>query len=120
MSLGFTITLSAIFHEIPQEIGDFGVLVYGGLTPMRGLLFNFVSALTAVLGALLTNFYFSGTQNFTHLLISFAAGGFIYIGASELVPELQKEKDFKRSLVQLVLFIAGIALIWTLGYLFPE
>ncbi|MEM2913879.1 MAG: ZIP family metal transporter [Candidatus Bathyarchaeia archaeon] len=120
ISLGVAITVSAIFHEIPQEIGDFGVLLYGGLARSKALLFNFFAAVTAVAGALLSNFFLVKIQNLVGFLIAFAAGGFIYLAASELIPEIQKEKEFWKSLSQFILFILGIAFIWALSVIFPE
>jgi len=119
-SLGVVITISTIFHEIPQEIGDFGVLLYGGLARSKALLFNFLAAVTALSGAVLSSFFFSYTKGFSGFLIAFAAGGFIYLGASELVPEIQKEKNFWISLAQFILFILGISAVWALGIIFPE
>lgn len=120
VSLGFVITISAFFHEIPQEIGDFGVLVYGGLARSKALLFNFFAAVMAVFGALLSSFFLAQMQNFSGFLIAFATGSFIYLAASELIPEIQKEKNFWKSLAQFILFIFGIALIWAVGVIFPE
>mgnify|MGYP001083206126 CR=1 FL=1 len=119
ISVGVVATVAVLFHEIPQEIGDFGVLIYGGLARSKALLFNFLTAITAILGALLSNFFSAHIENFVGFLIAFAAGGFIYIAASELIPELQKEKNFWKSLIQLIIFIFGIALVWTLSVLFP-
>jgi zinc and cadmium transporter len=89
--LGFATTLAVIFHEIPQEIGDFGVLIYGGFGKRKALMYNFVSALTAVAGSLVTYYlalYIQGVEKF---LIPFAAGGFIYIAATDLMPELRQK-----------------------------
>jgi len=119
ISLGIVSTVAVIFHEIPQEIGDFGVLVFGGLTKRRALFFNFLSALTAVVGALFSNFFSIHTESFIGFLVAFAAGGFIYLAASELIPEIQQEKDFKKSLIQFTLFIFGLVLVWYLGVILP-
>jgi len=119
LTVGLVATTAVIFHELPQEIGDFGVLVYGGFTRRRALLFNFVSALTAVAGAVLSSFFSVNIENFVGSLVAFAAGGFIYLAASELIPEMQREKDFMKSVVQFVLFICGLVLIWSLGVVFP-
>lgn len=115
--VGLSTAVAVVFHELPQEIGDFGVLVYGGFTRAKALLFNFLSALTAILGVLVSNYLL---QDLTGFLIAFTSGGFIYIAASELIPEIQKEERFGKSIVQLFLFILGIALIWSLGIFFPE
>ena len=117
---GVAATIAVFFHELPQEIGDFGVLVYGGFTRNKALFFNFLSALTAILGVFLSNYLAMNIVNFFGYLLAFAAGGFIYLSASELIPEMQKEKDFWRSLIQFILFILGIIFIMVSGFLFPE
>ncbi len=115
--LGITTTLAILFHEIPQEIGDFGVLIYGGFSKKKALLFNFLSALIAVLGAIVGYFLSSLIQNITPYLLAFAAGGFIYIASSDLIPELHKTKEIRRSMVQFVFLFIGIVLMWVLGNL---
>jgi len=108
---GVITTLVIVFHEIPQEIGDFGVLVYGGMEKKKALLYNFISALTCVLGTA-AGFYLSGRiGNFSAALLPFTAGGFIYIGACDLVPELHKEPQLKKSALAMFAFICGILFI---------
>lgn len=116
---GVTTTLAVIFHELPQEIGDFGVLVYGGFTRYRALLANFLTALTAFAGVLIASYFSAQIQNFASYLIAFGGGGFTYIAASELIPEMQEEKNLGRSVVQFVLFILGLLLIWLLVTFMP-
>lgn len=99
VELGIVTTLAVISHELPQEIGDFGVLVYGGFSRMKALLFNFLSAITAVLGAVIGVIMTSLTGSFTGILVPFAAGGFIYIFASDLIPELHKEPKLSKSMM---------------------
>lgn len=118
--VGLAATVAVIFHELPQEIGDFGILVYGGFTRYRALFVNFLSALTAVGGALISNHFSVYMVNFVGLLIAFGAGGFIYLAASELIPEMQKEENIGKSVVQFVMFLFGIFLIWSLGLIFAE
>ncbi|HOJ16915.1 MAG TPA: ZIP family metal transporter, partial [Caldisericia bacterium] len=91
ISFGLITTLAIILHEIPQEIGDFGVLVYGGLSKLKALFYNFLSALTAIIGVFIGYFLTTSIENFSSVLLPIAAGGFIYIAASDLVPELHKE-----------------------------
>ena len=119
ITFGLATTVAVIFHELPQEIGDFGVLVYGGFTRYRALFVNFLSALTAVVGVLISNYLSIHIENFVGLLIALAAGGFIYLTISELIPEIQKEENIGKSMIQFVLFVFGIVLIWSLGLLFP-
>ncbi|MBN1913951.1 MAG: ZIP family metal transporter, partial [Candidatus Omnitrophica bacterium] len=95
---GLVTTLVIIFHEIPQEIGDFAVLVYGGFSKMKALVFNYISALTCVLGAIIGYFLSSKIGNFSAFLLPFSAGGFIYISACDLIPELHKQPSPKRSI----------------------
>ncbi|MEM2368619.1 MAG: ZIP family metal transporter [Candidatus Bathyarchaeia archaeon] len=106
--LGFAATLAVIFHEVPQEIGDFGVLVYGGLSRKKALTYNFISAVTAILGALATYAYLRSIET---LLFPFAAGGFIYIAATDLMPELHKKSHAGESIIQLFVILLGIGLM---------
>ena len=115
--LGLATTLAVIFHEIPQEIGDFGVLVHGGFTKRKALLFNFLSALMAILGASLTLFLSNKLMISIELLIPFTAGGFIYIAGSDLIPELHKETDLAKSGLQLLGLLLGIGVMASLTLL---
>lgn len=112
--LGIVTTAAIIFHEIPQEIGDFGILVYGGFSRFKALLYNFLSSLSAFIGAILTYFFSSYIENSLTFLLALAAGGFIYIATADIMPELQKEADFRKSVVQLFSLMAGILLLWVL------
>jgi len=108
--LGFITTLAVISHEIPQEIGDFGVLIYGGLGRRKALTYNFISALTAILGAVVTYYVVYLRDNYT-LLVPFAAGGFIYIAATDLMPELHKKSHAGESIIQLLSILFGLGLM---------
>ena len=116
-SLGLTTTLAVIFHEIPQEIGDFGVLLHGGFTKKRALFFNFLSALFAVLGCVVTFLMSNFVAGLSWLLVPFTAGGFIYIAGSDLIPELHRETSAKKSFFQLLALILGIILMFLLRFL---
>jgi zinc and cadmium transporter len=118
--VGLAATVAVIFHELPQEMGDYGILVYAGFKRSRALLLNFVVALTVVLGGISGAFFMGMIEALSGLLIALSVGGFIYLAASELIPEMQKEKSFKKSAVQFFMFILGIFLIWLLGLVFPE
>ncbi len=107
--LGAVTTLAIILHEIPQELSDFAVLVYGGFTKKKALLFNFASALTAIIGAVVGYFINDYIQGFSNFILPLTAGGFIYIATSDLIPELHKENDLKRSLAAFSAFLLGIA-----------
>ncbi|MDD3428213.1 MAG: ZIP family metal transporter [Caldisericia bacterium] len=114
ISFGLITTLAIILHEIPQEIGDFGVLVYGGLSKLKALFYNFLSALTAIIGVFIGYFLTTSIENFSSVLLPIAAGGFIYIAASDLVPELHKEPNLKKSTLAIITFIFGIILMYAL------
>ncbi|MEK7166901.1 MAG: ZIP family metal transporter [Patescibacteria group bacterium] len=109
--LGFTTTLAIIFHEIPQEIGDFGVLIYSGFKKSKALFFNFLSALFAILGGILRFLIFEKIENFSIFLLSFAAGSFIYIAASDLIPEIKTEKEKYKKIIHFFIFVLGILLM---------
>jgi len=111
LSLGIATTFAIAFHEIPQEIGDFGVLVYGGFTKTKALLFNFLVALTAIAGGIIGYFISAFTEEFVVLLLPIAAGGFIYIASSDLIPEIRKVMG-KQAISTFSVFILGIILMW--------
>ncbi len=108
LRLGAVTTFAIILHEIPHELGGFAVLVHGGFSRKKALFFNFLSALTAILGALFGYFLNSCIQGFSDLILSFTAGGFIYIATSDLIPELHKENDLKRATAAFFAFLSGI------------
>ena len=107
LPFGILTTLLIIGHEIPQEIGNFGVLVYGGYKRNTALLYNFIVQLTAVAGGVI-GFFFLYTPESISFLLPFAAGGFIYIASSDLIPELHKEENLKKSMISFAFFVIGI------------
>ncbi len=109
--IGVIVTLAVFFHELPQEIGDFGILVYGGLTKRKALIFNFLSALVALLGGVIAYFLSGIIGSFNLFFLAFSGGGFLYIGCTELMPELINQKDLKKSVVQAIIFLGGIVVI---------
>jgi len=111
--LGISTTIAIAIHEIPQEIGDFGVLIYGGLSKRKALTLNFLTALTAVLGGLIGYFISSLSPLFLSIIPAIAAGGFIYIAASDLIPEL-REDSTNHSILHFIIFLLGILLMWYL------
>ena len=114
MQVGIATTIAVIFHEIPQEIGDFGVLIHGGFTKSKALLLNFATALTSIAGAVIALVVGTKIENFTLFLIPIAAGNFIYIASADLIPELHKETIIKKSILQILMFILGIITMLTL------
>jgi zinc and cadmium transporter len=108
--LGIAAWLAAAAHEVPQELGDFGVLVHGGWKRRTALLLNLGSGLTFLLGGLVA--YAASARIEVAFLVPFAAGNFIYIGASDLVPEVNKHRDVRANVLHFGSFVAGIALLW--------
>jgi len=107
--LGVATTLAVIFHEIPQELGDFGVLIYGGFSKRKALWYNLLTALTAILGVLVAIALGSILVGFIPLVIPFAAGNFIYIAGSDLIPEIQKDDpEPKKSALQVIAIVLGV------------
>ncbi|MFH0839301.1 MAG: ZIP family metal transporter [Candidatus Omnitrophota bacterium] len=112
VKVGMITTLAVILHEIPQELGDFGVLIYGGFTKKKALLFNFITALTSFVGAFLGYLLSSKIENFSFLLLALTSGGFIYISSTDLVPEIHKETNLKKSSLAIIAFLLGVIFMW--------
>jgi len=112
--VGIATTIAVILHEIPQEIGDFGVLVHGGFSVRKAVLLNFLTALTAMLGTVAILVFGDISENLSLFLIPFAAGNFIYIASTDLIPELHKETTIYKSTIQLICFILGVGVMLSL------
>jgi len=111
-SLGIATTLAIAMHEIPQEIGDYGVLIHAGFNNKKALLINYAVALTVVIGGVVGYLSFSHLENIIPYLLPFAAGGFVYIASSDLIPEIRKESNIKKSMISLLVFIVGIIFMY--------
>jgi len=119
-TLGLATTLAVVLHEIPQEIGNYAVLVHGGFGRFKALFLNFGAQLTAFLGALLVLFLNLEVANLNTYLLPFTAGGFIYIAGSDLIPELKKDTELRKTLMQLISLVLGIAIMFLLLFLGAE
>ena len=109
---GITAWSAAAAHEIPQELGDFGVLVHGGWDPRKALTVNFISALTFPLGGVIA--YAASKSLDVAFLVPFAAGNFLYIAAAELIPEVKQYEDWRVNLLHLAALLAGLGLMFGL------
>lgn len=109
--LGIATTVAVLLHEIPQEIGDFGVLVYAGYSKKKALLMNFIISLTALLGGIVGLLLSKSITSFSGIMIAFTAGGFIYIATADLIPEMKKETNFKKTSIQLIGLLLGIGIM---------
>jgi zinc and cadmium transporter len=110
-ALGLATTLAVIFHEIPHELGNFAVLVHGGWTAKKALLYNFLSSFAAFFGGIIVLIFSKDLQNAQTLLLSIGASNFIYVALSDLVPELNQEKDKTKSFYLLAAFIFGVVMM---------
>lgn len=114
--VGISTWLAAAAHEVPQELGDFGILIHGGWKKGPALLYNFLSALTFLIGGIIA-YGASFTFDVTFLL-PFAAGNFIYIAAADLIPEIKHEENARLNVIHLFSFLAGLGLLWLVRLVF--
>ncbi|MFA5095666.1 MAG: ZIP family metal transporter [Candidatus Paceibacterota bacterium] len=117
-ALGIATTVAVVAHEIPQEIGDFGVLIHAGYSRKKALFLNFFSALMAIFGAFISLLIGQQMENFSTFIVPFTAGGFIYIATADLIPELKKESRPWQSLNQLLSILTGLGIMLILKFLF--
>lgn len=110
--LGITTTLAVILHEIPHEFGDYAILVYAGFSRVRALLLNAATAVAAILGGVLGYFAATHSASVEMALIPVAAGGFIYVAGSDLLPEFRNDRSAKSVALSFVMFLVGVGLMW--------
>ena len=120
LPLGIITTVAMALHEIPQEFGDFSVLIHSGMTPRKALTYNFLSALTAVLGAFVGYYALSHIESSIPYVIAIAAGGFIYIATADLIPELHKETKQSKMIQHTVAILFGVLLLALLLHMLPK
>ncbi|MBI2084808.1 MAG: ZIP family metal transporter [Candidatus Aenigmarchaeota archaeon] len=118
--VGLATSLAVLFHEVPQEIGEFAILLHARFRRAKIILYSLFAQMTAVLGFIVGFYYLPLFENMTSILISLAAGGFIYIASTDLLPETHREKKVTKSAMQFALLILGILVIWYVGVLVPE
>jgi zinc and cadmium transporter len=116
--LGISTTVAVLFHEIPQEISDYSILINGGLSMKKALLVNLMTASLALVGAMFALQMGKSITGFTDALVPITAGGFLYIAGSDLIPELHHNTDAKKSVIQLLMLIAGVAVMTVLALKF--
>lgn len=109
--LGISVTIAVIAHEIPHELADFAILLHSGFSMKQAVLFNFLSAVTAVIGTILVLGISSVEKSFVPYLIPFAAGNFLYIAMTDLIPELHKHRTHIYTFIHIAAIIAGVMLI---------
>ncbi len=111
--IGIATTIAVILHEIPQEVGDFGLLLHAGYSRARALFVNFLSALSAIVGTIVM-FSIPGVEEYAPIILAFTAGAFLYIAGTDIVPELHKTKRGWPSLAQFFAVLVGVALMFAL------
>jgi zinc and cadmium transporter len=116
--LGITTTFAIAAHEIPQEIGDFAILIHGGFSRTKALLFNFISSLTAVLGVLAAFFFIKNIDGLIPIILAIAGGGFVYIATADLIPEIHKETNKRNIIIQSIALVLGVAVVFALTKIF--
>jgi zinc and cadmium transporter len=116
--VGISTWLAAAAHEVPQELGDFGILIHGGWKKGQALLYNFLSALTFLVGGLVA--YGASRAIDVTFLLPFAAGNFIYIAAADLIPEIKHEENAGLNVVHFLSFLTGLALLLVVKFAFEE
>jgi zinc and cadmium transporter len=119
LQVGVISTMAIAFHEIPQELGDFGILIKGGLKPKKALFFNLLSALLCILGGLTTIFFSSMFKDAIPILLSIAGGGFIYLSLVDIVPDLHKETKLEKIIIETFFLFIGIFIIFILTKFLP-
>lgn len=110
--VGIAVSLSVILHEIPQELGDFAILLHNGFSKGKALFWNALSSLASLLGALLAYFSLSKIENAVPYAMTLAAASFIYIALVDLSPGLHKKTGFKSGMLQIILILAGVATVF--------
>ena len=114
---GIATTIAVIMHEVPQEIADFGVLLYSGMEKWKALLFNFLTAAVSIVGAVVVITFSDSSHIIEKFILPFEAVGYVYIAGSNLIPELHKDCNLKDSVWHFVAMFAGLALMVGLKYL---
>ena len=120
-TLGIATTIAIIIHEIPQEFGDIGILVHAGYSKGKALFFNLISGLFAILGGLVGFYYLNRFESFIPYVLALTAGGFVYIAAADLLPEVHAESDTRAKIsIHSLAVILGILTLWLLGKVIGE
>lgn len=114
--VGVATAIAVGLHEIPQELGDFGILVHAGMRPRRALFLNLVTGLASVVGGVLT-LMLASVASISETLLPFTAGAFVYIASTDLIPELHKEPEPVKSLIQVLSLIMGVGTMVALAAL---
>ena len=114
VKLGIVTSLAVAAHEIPQEVGDFAILLQSGYSKSKALFYNVLASLTTIIGGVLAYYSLEDLHNILPFFLALASSSFIYIAVADLIPSLHKKTDIKTSLQQIVLILAGVLVISSL------
>ena len=114
--VGLATTIAVILHEIPQELGDYGILRMAGFSKRASLMFNFASGLLAIIGAVIVLFGGINIETGGPLILAFTSGGFIYL-LFLLIRKLDDEMAFRHTFTTVLMIVVGIALMWLITFL---
>lgn len=117
--LGVASTLAILLHEIPQEVSDYVIMIHGGFSKRKALVYNVLISLTTLAGALV-GYYLASAVHVLGYMLAIVAGNFLYLASADLIPELKHQHGSRSSLMQVVLIAFGIGLVYFLGVLIPE
>jgi zinc and cadmium transporter len=115
--LGIFVTLSVVFHEIPQELGDFGILLKSGMSKKKALFYNVLSGSSAIVTGILAYFFMQQLKTYMPYALAFSASSFLYIAMAELIPEMHKKSKTLESISQILLILTGILFIYIIKFL---
>ncbi|MFH0835855.1 MAG: ZIP family metal transporter [Candidatus Micrarchaeota archaeon] len=116
--VGIATTVAVLFHELPQEIGDFAILIHAGFSRKKALAYNFLVSLSALVGAVIGFYLSTAVESLVPFLLPVAAGSFVYIASSDLIPELHKEPDFGKAMRSFVFFVLGLVFMYAFKLFF--
>jgi zinc and cadmium transporter len=116
-ALGLVTATAVIAHEIPQEVGDFLILLHSGYTKARAFALNLLSSLAMVVGALLAYFALQSVGDWVNTLLALAAASMIYVAVADLIPSLHKRPELSATVQQVALIALGVASVWLVGRL---
>jgi len=112
VELGIFVTFSVVLHEIPQEMGDFGILIKSGYSRKKALLYNLLSGSSSLVAGISAYFILDVVQGFIPYALAIASASFLYVALADLIPEMHKETKLKESIIQVLLIVLGVAIIF--------
>ena len=116
VKVGIVTSIAIIAHEIPQEVGDFLILLHSGYSKKQAFIFNLVSSFATVVGGVIAYFALQHVQNWVPTILGLAASSMLYVAVADLIPSLHKRTELRATISQLSLILCGVASIWLTGY----